>query len=306
MKNVIKSFLITFPIHKIMSDHPCCCSHNVCTLHRSPTKVLNPGFAVGVHVPIMKTIRETLQLTRDSGMTTCQIFMGNPMSYNIRSLQKEKESLLKFQSETPLHFFVHAPYIINLASDKPDTKTKSRDCLHNMLRELKDVNCSVVLHTGARGSLQDVSDQLNSMVGEPGAPAVLLENSDGAGTKLGKNYDELRKIAEGVDRSFKLGFCIDTAHLYTCGENEFLTESQGESVVEFLSDYQHGLIHLNDSQTCFCSHRDKHGGLTCGCIWKADQRSLGSLLQGALADQVPVVLETPTSMSDLHIVNSFF
>jgi deoxyribonuclease-4 len=254
----------------------------------------------------MKTIQETLTLARGSGMTTCQIFLGNPMSYNTRSLNKEKESLLKFQSETPMHFFVHAPYIINLASDKPDTKTKSRDCLYKMLDELTDVNCSVVLHTGARGSLQDVSDQLNSMVGKPGAPAVLLENSDGAGSKLGKSYDELRRIAEGVDRSFKLGFCIDTAHLYTCGENEFLTESQGESVVDFLSDYQHGLIHLNDSKTCFCSHKDNHEGLTCGCIWKTEQRSLGSLLQGALADKVPVILETPTALTDLHIVDSFF
>jgi endonuclease IV len=154
--------------------------------------------------------------------------------------------------------------------------------------------------------LQDVADQLNTMVGEPGAPPVLLENSDGAGTKLGKNFDELRRIAEGVDRSFKLGFCIDTAHLFTSGENDFSTESRGEGIVEFLSDYQHGLIHLNDSKTCFCSHRDNHGSLTQGCIWKDDQRSLGTLLQGALADQIPVVLETPTSLTDLHIVDSFF
>lgn len=288
--------------------HICCCSHNVCSLHRVDKKMIyGPGFAVGVHVPLVNSsIVKTLDMVKMSGMTTCQLFLGNPMSYNVKSLTKERESIIQHQTTNPLHFFVHAPYIINLASDKPETKDKSTTCLQTMLRELKDLDCSVVLHTGARGSLADVSDQLNKMVCEPGSPAVLLENSDGAGSKLGKNYDELRRIAEGVDRSFKMGFCIDTAHLYTCGENEFTSQSQGESVVDFLADYQHGLIHLNDSKTCFCSHKDNHEGLTCGCIWNRNQDSLQSLLQGALADQVPVVLETPTALTDLEIIDKMF
>jgi deoxyribonuclease-4 len=253
----------------------------------------------------MKTIVETLQKTKECGLGTCQIFMGNPMSYNIRSLKNEKWSILEYQSENPnSHFVVHAPYLINLASDNTSTKERSRGCLHNMLRELEHINCSVVLHTGAKGSLSDVADQLNTMLDVRGAPPVLLENSDGAGTKLGKNYDELRRIAECVDRSFKLGFCIDTAHLYTSGECEFERDGQGEDVVEFLTDYRHRLIHLNDSQTAFSSHRDKHGSIGQGYIWKADQRSLGTLVHGAMAENIPVILETPTALTDINYIGN--
>lgn len=285
-------------------NHVCCCSHNICSLHKPRGEVPEVGFSIGVHVPIMKTVVETLKRSKECGLGVCQIFMGNPMSYNIRSLQNEKDEILRYQLDNPSsHFIVHAPYLINLASDTAATKSRSRGCLHNMLRELENINCSVVLHTGAKGSLSDVAEQLNTMIDVKGAPPVLLENSDGAGTKLGKNYDELRRIAECVDRSFKLGFCIDTAHLYTSGECEFSREGQGEDVVEFLSGYRHRLIHLNDSQTCFGSHRDKHGSIGQGYIWKSDQRSLGNLVHGAMVENIPVILETPTALTDIIYVS---
>lgn len=260
-------------------------------LHLTPQEKLelnDSKFLIGCHVGLANSsIVKTIQKVNEIGMTSCQIFMGNPLSYGVKSLEKERPLILNYQEKNPgSHFFVHAPYIINLASDKPETKEKSTNCLQKMLTELNNIDCSVVLHTGSRGSLNDVAEQLNRMTRDPGAPAVLLENSDGAGSKLGKNYDELRKIAEGVDRSFKMGFCIDTAHLFTCGENNFETDSSGESVVEFLSDYRHRLIHLNDSKTCFCSHNDNHEGLCQGCIWKEEQKSLQTLLQGSLADRV--------------------
>jgi deoxyribonuclease IV len=290
---------------------PCCCSDHLCPLHLSPAEkvALNNGqFKIGCHVGLEKSsIVKTLHRVNEVGMTSCQIFVGNPLSYRVKSLEKERSAIIDYQERNlgRGHFFVHAPYIINLASDKKETKDKSRECLETMLKELRGVDCSVVLHTGSRGSLEDVGEQLNLLTRDPGQPPVLLENSDGAGSKLGKTYDELRRISEVVDRSFKMGFCIDTAHLFTCGENNFETPSSGESVVEFLEPYRNRLIHLNDSRTCFCSHDDNHEGLCSGCIWSRDQGSLSSLLQGALADRIPVVLETPSSMSDLQKIELY-
>lgn len=286
-------------------NHICCCEHNICQLHSQTTKRESPILQIGCHIPVANgSICETLNLAQKNGMTTCQIFIGNPMSYNIKNLQSEVEAVKKYQQEKPTKFFVHAPYIVNLASDNPATKQKSTTCLQTMLNSLNNMDCSIVLHTGARGSLQDVADQLNKLTVGPNSPPVLLENSDGAGTKLGKNYNELRKIAEGVDRSFKLGFCIDTAHLFTCGENQFDKDSSAESVVDFLHDYKHNLIHLNDSKTCFCSHKDNHESLCEGCIWKNNKETLNMLLTCGLADRVPFILETPNSLNDLALVNS--
>lgn len=269
----------------------------------------NVQFKIGCHVGLEKSsIVKTLKRANEVGMTSCQIFIGNPLSYRVKSLENERASIEDYQNRNPgnTHFFVHAPYVINLASDKPETRDRSVECLDNLLRELRGVDCSVVLHTGARGTLADVGDSLNKLTTGADTPAVLLENSDGAGSKLGKSYEDLRRISETVDRSFKMGFCIDTAHLYTCGENSFETASSGEDVVEFLSPYRHKLIHLNDSKTCFCSHDDNHDSLCQGCIWRREQESLGSLLQGALADRVPVILETPTSLTDLGTIERFF
>lgn len=284
---------------------PCCCGHNICKLHSTITIEEPPVLQIGCHVPIMEgSVVNTLKMARGFGMTTCQLFIGNPMSYGVKNMQSEVEAVVKYQRETPMKFFVHAPYIVNLASDNPSTKEKSTDCLQTMLRSLNKMDCAVVLHTGARGSLQDVADQINKLVYDVNTPPVLLENSDGAGTKLGKNYEELRKIAEGVDKSFKLGFCIDTAHLYTCGENQFDTDSSAESVVEFLHEYKHKLIHLNDSKTCFCSHKDNHQSLCQGCIWSKNKDSLEMLLHTAFADRVPMVLETPSSLNDLKMIST--
>ncbi|MEB3185776.1 MAG: hypothetical protein VKM97_07825, partial [Cyanobacteriota bacterium] len=88
------------------------------------------------------------------------------MAYNVRSLKKEREALLQYQSETPMHFYVHAPYILNLASDNPATRDKSAACLQGMLKELSGTNSSVVVHTGSRGKLSDIVEKLNSMTVE--------------------------------------------------------------------------------------------------------------------------------------------
>lgn len=292
-----------FAVKIFRMENDCCCSHNLCPLHGNPNKFYGSALKLGCHVPLGDTLLQTLQSCREHCLNTCQIFMGNPMAYNVRSLKKEREALLQYQSENPLHFYVHAPYILNLASDNPNTREKSATCLQGMLKELSGTNSSVVVHTGSRGTLTDIVEKLNSMTIEPGTPAVLLENADGAGTKLGKNFDELRRIAEGVDRSFKLGFCIDTAHIFTAGESDLSTDAKNEEIVDFLSDYQHRLIHLNDSATCFCSHRDNHEGLGCGHIWGQNLNSLQSLLHFSLADDIPIILETPTSLDDLKLAS---
>ena len=296
-----------------MHSSPCCCGEHLCSLHLSTQEkalVLdNQQFRIGCHVGLEKSsIVKTLQRVNDIGMTTCQVFVGNPLTYKVKSLETERQAIIDYQDRNlgRTHFFVHAPYVINLASDKPETKDKSRQCLETLLRELRGIDCSVVLHTGARGTLEDVGEELNKLTRDPQAPAVLLENSDGAGTKLGKSFEDLRRISEVVDRSFKMGYCIDTAHLFTSGESNFETDSSGEDVVEFLSPYRHRLIHLNDSKTCFCSHDDNHHSLCEGCIWRESQGSLQTLLQGSLADRVPVVLETPTSLADLASIERFF
>lgn len=290
----------------------CCCGHHICSLHLNVNdrkELENTSFQIGCHVGLEKSsVVKTLQRANQLGLTTCQIFLGNPLTYKVKDIEKERAAIIDYQSRNPgnTHFFAHAPYLVNLASDNDDTKTKSRECVQTLLTSLRGIDSSVVLHTGARGSLADVSEQLNKLTRDPQGPAVLLENCDGAGSKLGKTYEELRHIAEGVDRSFKMGFCIDTAHLFTCGESSFERASSGEEVVEFLSSYRHRLIHLNDSKTCFCSHKDNHEGLCQGCIWGREQESLGSLLQGALADHVPVILETPTSLQDLQKIEKYF
>jgi apurinic endonuclease APN1 len=226
------------------------------------------------------------------------------MAYTVRSLKREKADLLAYQERDPFHFYVHAPYIINLASDNSTTRTKSTSCLQTMLDELSGTNSSVVLHTGSRGSLTDVVEKLNEMTTNPGTPPVLLENADGAGKKLGKNFEELRRIAEGVDKSFKLGFCIDTAHIFTAGESDLSTDSKSEEIVDFLSDYSHRLIHLNDSETPFSSYNDKHEGLGCGHIWGQSIDTLQSLLHFSLADSIPIILETPSSLEDMKLMSS--
>ena len=129
------------------------------------------------------------------------------------------------------------------------------------------------------------------------APQLVLENAAGGGWAVGMTVEELGMIAEaaasrGVPRE-RLGFCLDTAHLWGAGH-----EISRPEMVDALLDEFHGtlgldrlsMIHLNDSKAELGSRADRHEHIGAGRI---GPEGLGHLVRSPCLARVPFYLETP-------------
>jgi deoxyribonuclease-4 len=121
---------------------------------------------------------------------------------------------------------------------------------------------------------------------------VLVESDAGSGTKLGDDFDHLRRVL--AESSRELEVCLDTAHAFAAGYDLSTAEGVEETVAEF--DEVVGLeklacIHLNDSKHGCGTNKDEHAHVGEGEIGEEGMRAL--LNHDAVRD-VPLVLETPT------------
>jgi deoxyribonuclease-4 len=131
-------------------------------------------------------------------------------------------------------------------------------------------------------------------------PMLLLENAAGQGTEIGTNWEDLRKISEGLDHRY-VGLCVDTQHAFGSGLVEWKSPEEVDKVFDFISEIglPLGLVHLNDSAVTFSSQVDRHACLGTGYIWEKSQESLWYLLDRCEEEGKPVILETPDQIRDL-------
>ena len=195
--------------------------------------------------------------------------------------------------------FVHAIYLINLASPDDELYEKSA----STLRSTVDASCAI----GADGVVFHVGSHLGSGF-EAGldraAPAIehvlegcsdttwlLVENSAGTGGTMGRSLEELALIVERLDGHPRLGVCLDSCHLWASGYDVTDPAALDGLLDEF--DDRIGLdrlraLHVNDSQTPLGSNRDRHANLKEGLIGKGLSVFLGS----PRLQDLPAVVET--------------
>ena len=91
----------------------------------------------------------------------------------------------------------------------------------------------------------------------------------GQGTSVGSTFEQLAEIKSGVHSKKRIGFCIDTCHLWAAGY-DFSTEKGYHSVWKEFDDilgYEHlKALHLNDSKNPLGSHVDRHQEIGEGTI----------------------------------------
>ena len=120
---------------------------------------------------------------------------------------------------------------------------------------------------------------------------VLLETMAGKGTEIGRTFEELKTIIDGVKLNHKLGVCLDTCHVYDAGYD--IVNNLDEVVNEF--DKVIGLerlkaIHINDSKNPFASHKDRHEKIGEGSI---GVEAFERIINHPKLKDLPFFLETP-------------
>jgi len=257
----------------------------------------------GRHLNVKKTLFETVRQCKDNEKL-CQIFIGNPQSYITRKVPRDDiVATREYLEEKDMKIYCHASYLINLAREGDDTIiAKGKECLQNTINtmyQLGPSNAGVVFHIGAKGSVENVFDTINSM--EILVP-TFYENSAGEGSKLGKDIDELRRLIEGTD-SYNMGVCIDTCHAFSAAMCDFREMDKIDKLFEDLDflGKRPLTFHLNDSLTPFGGKADRHSVLGYGQIWNVNKpdtiNTLYRFYQHTKERNNDIIFETPNEVS---------
>ncbi|UMZ75360.1 putative endonuclease 4 [Natranaerofaba carboxydovora] len=240
------------------------------------------------------------------GAETIQIFSGNPTSWQPPKLDKDIAKKFKevqrSNSIWPLIF--HTPYLINLASPKPDIFDKSVSLLKASLKraELFD-SPYVITHIGSHlgvGKEKGINNickaLLNLKKDWPEDTKLLLENTVGSGNNIGSTFVEIREIFNRVDNLVldHLGFCFDTAHAFGAGYDLSTTEGVDRTIDELKDNIDLNMlkvIHANDTPEHKGSKKDRHEDLTKGNI--GEDGFIYLLNKDEFSEVDSIILETP-------------
>lgn len=267
---------------------------------------------IGPHVPLEETFFSTVEQMKDTPYGLIQIFMGPPIGYHIRRTTEEVlEKTGNFLKKYDKKLYVHAPYVINLASQDETILANGRKSIQKILDTQSIINkntksslgskicrTGTVLHIGAKGPLSQVIKEVNDLNIEQ--TKLYLENA--AQNKLGNTIEDLRKLCEGID-SKNVGFCIDTCHTHSSGLADMRKPDEIITLFDELDlcnkTSKPICIHLNDSKTKFKSKQDIHSILGYGSIWDVEKpesfESLYTLLNICKNEDYDIILETPSA-----------
>ncbi len=226
---------------------------------------------IGSHVGISKGLEGAVKESLSYGATTFMCYTGAPQNTKRSDISKlkvlEGQKLMKENGID--EFVVHAPYIINLATFKEDSYIFSIDFLRTELERTKQMGSNyLVVHPGAftTSTLEDGTNRIINALNEvlsDDLPIVCLETMSGKGTEIGRNFDELKTIIDGVNLKEKIGVCFDTCHTHDSGYD--IIDSFDSVMKEF--DEKIGLdklyvFHINGSLNPRGAKKDRHANIS--------------------------------------------
>ena len=268
---------------------------------------------IGNHTSSSKGYAAMARQIIKNGGNTFAFFTRNPRGGKAKAIDEtDIQNFLVLAQEN--HFgkiVAHAPYTLNACAAKEELRTFARETFADDLRRMEYTpgnyyNFHPGSHVG-QGSeigIQKIAEILNDVLTEEQTTTVLLETMSGKGTEVGRNFEELRKILNLVEKKSKMGICLDTCHVWD-GGYDIVHDLDG-----VLNDFDHiiGLerlkaIHLNDSG----SHKDRHARIGEG---KIGMEALVRIIKHPALREIPFILETPNDDSgwteEIHVLKEAF
>lgn len=256
------------------------------------------------------------QIIKNEG-NTFAFFTRNPRGGKAKAIDETDIQIFLVLAQEN-HFgkiVAHAPYTLNACAAKEELRTFARETFADDLRRMEYTpgnyyNFHPGSHVG-QGSeigIQKIAEILNDVLTEEQTTTVLLETMSGKGTEVGRNFEELRKILNLVEKKSKMGICLDTCHVWD-GGYDIVHDLDG-----VLNDFDHiiGLerlkaIHLNDSLNDCGSHKDRHARIGEG---KIGMEALVRIIKHPVLREIPFILETPNDDSgwteEIHVLKEAF
>lgn len=235
------------------------------------------------------------------GANTFMVYTGAPQNTRRKPVEELRiaEGLELMRKHGIDEFVIHAPYIINLANTvKPETFELAVDFLNLELERTQAMECkTLVLHPGAHvgageeAGIRQIVKGLNEVLSEKRNVNIALETMAGKGTEMGRSFEELARIYDGVEHNDRLRVCFDTCHTNDSGYD---VRNQFDEVLEqfdrLIGRDQIEVFHINDSKNPLGAHKDRHENVGFGTI---GYESLRNIVYHEGFDSVPKILESP-------------
>ena len=258
---------------------------------------------IGSHVSMSgkKMLEGSAEEAHQFGESTFMIYTGAPQNTrrkNINDLNIEKGHKVMEQYGLS-NIVVHAPYIINIANTtKPEVYELGVNFLQKEIESTQAIAAKdIVLHPGAqvgaggdKGINQSIKG-LNEVLTHDHDVRIALETMAGKGTEIGRSFEELARIIDGVTHNDRLSICFDTCHTHDAGyniKNDFdgvLNEFDKIIGIDRIK-----VVHVNDSKNEQGAHKDRHENIGFGYI---GFDALNNVVHHEAFKDIPKILETP-------------
>ncbi len=257
----------------------------------------------GYHVRVKEKLATALDEGSTAGCDTIQIFPGPPQQWGTPNVSREDiEEFRSRKEETKIDpVTIHSIYLVNLAAPDESIYRRSIGSLVSALKRADEIGAyAVVTHIGnhkGKGEvygIERIASAVTSVFEKfKGEAMLLLETTAGSGTSIGHTFEQFGSVFSSAGFPEKLGFCLDTCHVYAAGYDV----SSVEGLEKTLGDIDKNmglerlkLLHLNDSLGGLGSRVDRHAHIGEGKIGLDGFRNI---VNHPLLKELPAICEVP-------------
>ncbi|KKK35501.1 endonuclease IV [Salinicoccus sediminis] len=258
---------------------------------------------LGSHVSMSgKKMLEAASMSADSyGANTFMIYTGAPQNTRRKKIEDLNiEAGKKHMEENGIsNIVVHAPYIINIAnSEREGVFEHGVEFLQEEIVRTEHLGAKqIVLHpgshvgTGADRGIQSIIEGLNEVLSSKQDVQIALETMAGKGSEVGRTFEELARIIDGVENNDRLSVCFDTCHVHD-GGYDIVNDFDGviEEFDKTIGIDRIKVLHINDSKNERGAHKDRHENIGFGHI---GFDALTYVINHPEFKDIPKILETP-------------
>lgn len=257
---------------------------------------------IGAHVSAAGGLYNAPERAAALGLECFQFFSRPPQGGKVPALSQKDATLFRTNCEKHgiSDAYIHAPYIINLASSVPRIRDNSVEILRHELERGSLLGVpKMMTHVGSANgvgreeSIGLVIDGIQKILdGYKGTTRFLVEISAGAGTVIGCSFEEVAAIVKGVEHE-KVGVCFDTAHAFASGYDLRTAATIAATMKKFDDVIGLELLelsHCNDSMVGLGERKDRHQHLGDGHI---GIDGFYAIVKSPAFANIDLILETP-------------
>jgi deoxyribonuclease IV len=223
---------------------------------------------IGAHFHVADPLAEATA----RGADAAQFFLGDPQGWKGPVIPGGDPAAIRdAYAAAGVDIYIHAPYVINVATSNNRIRIPSRKLLDQQLKAAASIGAKgLIVHGGhvtAGVALEEGLENWRKAVERIDRPLpMLIENTAGGDGAMARSLDVIGRLWDAVtdaagDNSEDVGFCLDTCHANSAGIDLADVVDRVKAITGRID-----LVHCNNSRDEFGSGRDRHANITSGTI----------------------------------------